>query len=127
MVPSSFRIAALALGAVAIGGIAAQANGGSSAGLDCGINSQTQGGMIAIEAVVNSPVALSGEYRLSLNSHGNGGSSNINQGGAFTAAAGTPLALGKVMVNAGSEIDIDFTITHGGKEFDCSAPLTTHT
>lgn len=126
MVLTSFRIAALAVGALALAGAAAQANGNAS-DLDCGIHTQTERGMLTVEGVVTSPVAMEGEYRFSLKSSGGGGSSNINQGGQFSIAAGTSASLGQVMVNAGSAVDVEFTVSSGGKEFDCSDPLVTHT
>ncbi|MBJ3783916.1 curli-like amyloid fiber formation chaperone CsgH [Devosia sediminis] len=125
MVQSSFRLAALALGALALAGVA-HANSGSS-GLACGVSKTSQQGLLAIEGVVQSPVAIQGEYRFALKSLGNGGSSNVSQGGGFSAAANTPISVGQIMVGAGSNVDIDFTITSGGKQYDCSAPLTTRT
>lgn len=126
MVLSSFRIAALTLGALALAGVAAQANGGQP-GFACGISTQTQSGMLAVAGVIQSPTAIEGEYRFSLKSLGGGGASNISQGGQFTAAPNAQVSLGQILVNAGSNIDVDFTITSGGKQFDCSAPLTTRT
>ena len=124
MVRSSFRLAALAVGALALAGVNAQAN---SPTLDCGVSTQSERGLLAIEGVVLSPVALTGDYRFSLRSQGNGGSSNVSQGGQFSVAAGAPVALGKILVNSGATVDVDFTITSGGKQYDCSTPLTTRT
>ncbi|WP_338719772.1 curli-like amyloid fiber formation chaperone CsgH [Devosia sp. XK-2] len=126
MVHSTFRIGILALGALALAGAAAHATS-NDGGLSCGVTTQTERGMMAIEGVVQSPTALTGEYRFALKSQGNGGSTNINQGGQFSVAPGAPVSLGKVMVNAGSAIDVDFTISADGKRLDCSAPLATLT
>jgi len=129
MVHSTLRIGILALGALALAGAAAHATGGDSGenGLACGIATQTDRGMMSVEGIVQSPTALTGEYRFALKSQGSGGTSNISQGGRFSVAPGAPVSLGKVMVNAGSSIDADFTISADGKQFDCSTPLTTLT
>ncbi|MCP8883516.1 hypothetical protein NIM87_08400 [Devosia sp. XJ19-1] len=128
MVYSSFRIGIIALGALAIAGVAAQAGSNGTAGvLDCGISTKTERGMMSVEGVLTSPVAMSGDYRFSLRSQSTGGSSNISQGGQFTVAPGTAVSLGKVLVNAGSSIDVDFTIASDGQQFNCSGPLTAHT
>ena len=124
MVHSSFRIAVLALGVLALAGFAVQASG-NAPGLDCGISMQSERGLLAIEGILTSPVAMTGEYRISLKSHGNGGSSNINQGGQFAVAGGSAVSLGKVLVNSGAAMDVEFTIVSGGTRFDCSMPLTT--
>jgi len=114
-------VALLALGTV---GVAANANGLAQTNeLACGVNTQTDRGMLIVEGIVQSPTALSGEYRFALKSISGGGSTNISQGGQFSAAAGTAVSLGRVMVNAGSSIDVDFTVSAGGKRLDCSSPL----
>lgn len=128
MVYSSFRIGIIAIGALAIAGVAAQAGSNDPAKvLDCGITTQTERGMMSVEGIVQSPVAMSGDYRFSLKSQSSGGSSNISQGGQFSVAPGTAVSLGKVLVNAGSSIDVDFTIASNGQQFNCSEPLVTHT
>ncbi len=113
----------LALGGAAI---AANASGDNLAGgLACGVSTATEGRMLVIEGVLQSPQAISGDYRFALKSSGNGGSSNISQGGQFSATPGTPVTLGKVMLNSGSHIDVDFTITSAGQKYDCSQQLAT--
>lgn len=119
MLHSTLRIGLVALAALAAAG--AVANASSSDGdLACGVSTITERGMLSIEGVLQSPVALTGEYRFALKSSGAGGSSNVSQGGQFSAAPGTAVTLGKVMVNAGSSIDVDFTVTTGGRQLDCS-------
>ena len=104
-------------------GFAANANaaGGDFA---CGVMTKTQGGMLAIEGTLVSPTALNGEYRFALKSAGGGGSTNISQGGQFSAAPNAEISLGQVMVNAGSNVSVDFTVTANGKTFDCSQTAT---
>lgn len=110
---------ALGLGLAVIAASAGLANS-SDSDLRCGVAKTSQNGMLALEGTILSPTALTGEYRFDVQSSGNGGSSNISQGGAFTAAAGESTTLGKVMINANSNYAIDFNITAGGKKVDCS-------
>lgn len=124
MLHSTFRLGLVAL--LALGGAAVAANANSDAGsskIVCGVSTATDRGMMAIEGILQSPDALHGEYRFALRSSGSGGSTNINQGGQFSASPGMPVSLGKVTVNAGSAIDVDFTVTAGGRKFDCSSQL----
>ncbi|MBE7732097.1 curli-like amyloid fiber formation chaperone CsgH [Devosia faecipullorum] len=124
MLRSPIRLGLVAL--LALGGAAVAANANGNAGssdITCGITTATDRGMMAIEGVLQSPDALHGEYRFALRSSGAGGSTNINQGGQFSASPGMLVSLGKVMVNAGSVIEADFTITTGGKKFDCSSQI----
>ena len=116
------NIPAIALGIslAAIAGTAGLANSGGNSALQCGIAKSSQNGMLALEGTILSPTALNGEYRFAIQSSGNGGSSNISQGGGFTAAAGETTTLGKVMINAGSHYDVVFDVTADGKKLDCS-------
>lgn len=120
---STVKTGLIALAAL---GVAAAANADglngatTSNGLACGISKTGSGNMMNIEAVVQSPTDLDGDYRLSLRTSGGGGSSNVSQGGPFAAKAGTPASLGKVTINSGSTLDADFTITIDGKTYDCS-------
>ena len=117
------QTALAAVAAVTAVGFAANANaaGGDFA---CGVVSKTQNGMMAIEGTLVSPTSLVGEYRFALKSSGNGGSTNISQGGQFSAAPNAEVSLGQVMVNAGSNVSVDFTITANGKTYDCSQLAT---
>ena len=120
-------IALAALGIAAVGANADSSAAPRNAGLSCGVTTVTERGMLTIEGVVESQKALVGEYRFAIRSQGAGGSSNISQGGEFSAAPGAPVPLGHVMVNAGRGVTIDFVVKTGGQQFDCSAPVTTRT
>ena len=91
----------------------------SSDATRCGIATSSERGMLALEGTILSPVALNGEYRFAIRSSGGGGSSNISQGGYFSANANEATPLGKVLINAGSSYTIDFEVTAGGKKIDC--------
>lgn len=121
MIHSTIRLGLVAL--AALGVAAAATAGGTSDGFTCGVNTVADRGLVAIEGIVQSPTQLSGDYRFALRSSGSGGSTNISQGGAFVAEAATPLSLGKVTINAGSNIVVDFTVTTNGKKLDCSGVL----
>jgi len=122
---TSFRLGLVAF--VALGGAAiANANNGQAGAIACGVSTVADRGIMSVEGVVQSPTALTGEYHFSLKSSGNGGS-NISQGGAFAIEAGAATTLGKVMVNAGSTLNVDFQVTAAGKNYDCSQSLTART
>jgi len=112
-----------AVAAVTAVGLAANANA-ASGDFACGVVSKTQNGMMAIEGTLVSPTTLVGEYHFALKSSGNGGSTNISQGGQFSAAPNAEVSLGQVMVNAGSNVSVDFTISTNGKRYDCSQLAT---
>ena len=114
----------VAIAALGIAGVAANAESPQATDLACGVSTQTEHGMLVVEGVFQSATALNGDYRFALKSQGAGGSTNISQGGQFSAAAGTAVSLGRVMINAGSDVDVDFTVSAGGKTLNCSAPVT---
>jgi len=115
-------IALLALGGASVA--ASTTNGADNGGLACGVSTQNAHNMLTLEGVVQSPEAISGEYRFALKSSGAGGSSNISQGGQFSAQAGESVSLGKMTINAGANTNIDFSITTGGQKYDCSQQVT---
>ena len=115
------NIPTLSIGLV-IAALAASAGfaNSSTGAVQCGVSKSSENGMLALQGTILSPTAMSGEYRFAIQSSGNGGSSNISQGGGFTAAAGETTTLGKVMINAGSHYDLVFDVTADGKKLDCS-------
>lgn len=117
---SSAIVLGLALAAAAATG--GMANSSASA-VQCGIAASSERGMLALEGTVLSPVALSGEYRFTIRSSSSGGSSNISQGGYFTANANEATPLGKVLINAGSSYDVVFDVTADGKTLDCDQDI----
>jgi len=127
MLHSTAQLGLIALLVLGGAGMAANAYGAAADGLACGVSTSNANGMLSVEGVLQSPEALTGDYRFALKSQGAGGSSNINQGGQFSATPGMPVSLGKVSVNAGANIEVDFTITTGGKKYDCSQQFATQT
>ena len=97
------------------------ANTNASAGdFACGVSTTTKGNMMTVEGQLLSPTDLAGDYRFALKS----GGTNVSQGGQFSAAAKSQVSLGQVMINAGSNVSVDFTVTTGGKTYDCSQNVT---
>lgn len=116
----SRRSSALALGLV-VAALAASAGLANSTGAtQCGITTSAERGMLALEGTILSPVALDGEYRFAIQSSSNGGSSNISQGGYFTAKANEATPLGKVLINAGATYSVVFDVSAGGHKIDCN-------
>ncbi|SEP98764.1 hypothetical protein SAMN05428969_1423 [Devosia sp. YR412] len=122
-IPSSSAIA-LGLVIAAIAATSGLANSGGSDTIQCGIAESHQNGMQALEGTLTSPVAVSGEYRFAIQSASNGGSSNISQGGFFSANANEITTLGKVMLNSGAKNTVVFDVTVDGKKIDCNQALT---
>ena len=119
----SRRSSAIALGLVVATLAASAGLANSTDTTQCGIATSSQNGMLALEGTILSPVALSGEYRFAIQSSGGGGSSNISQGGYFTANANEATPLGKVLINAGSNYNVVFDVTAGGKKIACDQDI----
>ncbi|KQX39849.1 hypothetical protein ASD04_04135 [Devosia sp. Root436] len=119
----SRRSSAIAIGLVVATLAASAGLANSTSTAQCGLATSSERGMLALEGTIISPVAISGEYRLAIRSSGNGGSSNISQGGYFTANANEATPLGKVLINAGSSYSIDFDVTAGGATIDCDQDI----
>ena len=114
-------IAALGLIAAALAASSGMANASSNGGT-CGVVTSMQNGMLLIQGAVLSPVALDGSYQFSVQSSG-GGSSNVSQGGQFSAPANQQTALGQVMINAGSNYKVGLDVTANGQKLDCGQEL----
>jgi hypothetical protein len=86
----------------------------------CEIRVASNGGMLAIQGVVNGGIALSGSYQMRVSGQGPGGSTNLNQGGQFNAGAGEAVTLGQVMVdNSGGTYDVVLSIDSAEGKVDC--------
>jgi hypothetical protein len=121
-VPALATIAALSLGLAIAGAMGAnQATAASTGDTRCQIQASANNSMTTIEGVINSPTALSGSYQFEVVASGPGGSSNINQGGAFQAPAGSPVTIGKVMLgNPGATYDVKLVISSNDGAFNCA-------
>lgn len=74
---------------------------GATQTLGCEIVQETRARGVVLTGVVQAPQPLRGNYRFVVTSQGGGGSSNVTQGGQFTAPANVATRLGSVMVNSG--------------------------
>lgn len=89
--------------------------------LRCEIVANPSGGMVALEGVIHTDMPISGSYRFRVVSSGGGGSSNIQQGGNFSAAPGEAATLGTVMIgNSGGTYRATLEIVANGKTIACT-------
>ncbi len=89
--------------------------------LRCEIVANPSGGMVALEGVLHTDTAISGSYSFRVVSSGGGGSSNIRQGGQFSAGPNAPATLGTVMLgNAGGHYKATLEVVANGKTIACT-------
>lgn len=88
--------------------------------INCEIRSTENRGMITLQSLIHSESAISGQYRFKVQSAGGSGSSNISQGSNFTARAGEPVEIGRMMLSAGSVYDASLEVTVSGVTFTCA-------
>ncbi|WP_156458259.1 curli-like amyloid fiber formation chaperone CsgH [Devosia epidermidihirudinis] len=108
------------LGVGLIGGNLAYANA-STGPTQCSIQTTLNGNVQSLQGIILSDVNANGTYQFSVRSSGPSGSSNINQGGNFTARAAEPVIVGQVQLNASAKTTVSFTVTLGNKTIDCAA------
>ena len=103
-----------------LGATASGYAGSLSQSTTCEIKAASNGGMLALQGVVHAGMALSGSYQMRVSGQGPGGSSNLNQGGQFNAAAGEAVTLGQVIVdNSGGTYDVMLSIDSAVGKVDC--------
>jgi hypothetical protein len=89
--------------------------------LRCEIQTSTAKGMVALEGVLHTDIAIAGSYRFRVISSGGGGSSNIQQGGEFEAGPDEPATLGTVMLgNSGGTYRAILEVMADGKLVACA-------
>ncbi|UVK46628.1 hypothetical protein BPNPMPFG_002315 [Mesorhizobium sp. AR07] len=115
-------MAALALVLIPAGALAAMATADQSiAPVRCEIRAAPEGGMVSLEALAHADRNVSGTYSFHVESAGRTGGTNIEQGGAFSAAPGKPAKLGAVTLDAkGTVFDARLKITVDGKSIGCA-------
>lgn len=124
--PSGRRFIPLALGlgvmVVAAGqasdyGAAAKSESGP---IRCEIQVTQNGGLVQLEGIVSASEDVTGSYRLQVRKSGDGGSSNVSQGGDFNAGPGAPAKLGTV--NLGGDdgsFSAKLKVTWDGGSVEC--------
>lgn len=86
----------------------------------CTIQAVTQNGGVVLQGVVLSPAALSGSYQFEVKAKGPSGSSDISQGGMFSAKANDATPLGQVQLSSpGATYNVKLIIDANGKSYDC--------
>ena len=112
--------------AAALGLMGCMANAGEAGDNDnplrCEIAATSSGQTIALEGLVEADNAVSGSYLFRVVGSGRGGSSNIQQGGAFAAGPGGAATLGRIMLgaSAGAVYDATLTVETNGDTIECS-------
>ena len=115
-------MAILALVLVPAGALATMATADQSLGpVRCEIRATPDGGMVSLEALAHTDRNVSGTYSFHVESAGRTGGTNIEQGGAFSAAPGKPATLGTVTLDAkGTVFDAKLEVTVDGKSIGCA-------
>ncbi|WP_274426600.1 curli-like amyloid fiber formation chaperone CsgH [Chelativorans sp. YIM 93263] len=124
MLRKTRHIAPAAAGiALAVSATALMAGSGSahSDTARCEVLVTSAGGSTTLEGVVHAERPMSGSYTFRVESSGASGSSNIKQGGDFSASPGHPAKLGRVMLGgSGSVFDATLEIETPGGRLECT-------
>ncbi|UVK41990.1 hypothetical protein BPNPMPFG_003615 [Mesorhizobium sp. AR07] len=115
-------MAALALVLIPAGALAAMATADHSVEpVRCEIRATPESGMVSLEALAHANRNLSGTYSFHVESTGRSGGTNIEQGGAFSAAPGKPATLSAVTLDAKAAVyDAKLEVTVDGKSVGCT-------
>jgi hypothetical protein len=115
-------MAALALVLIPAGALATMATADQSVEpVRCEIRATPEGGMVSLEALAHADRNVSGTYSFHVESAGRTGGTNIEQGGAFSAAPGKPATLGTVTLDAkGTVFNAKLEVTVDGKSIGCA-------
>ena len=114
----SALLAAVFAAGLGAAGAAMASGGGEDGPLSCEIRKGSALGMTALEAVVHADEAVSGSYTFTVKGSG-GGSTDIRQGGAFSAGPGAPATLGKVTVGGSAAYDASLRVEADGISVEC--------
>lgn len=112
----------IAAGLLAAGAAAGVAGSASAAGdgVRCEIAVEKRSGGVTLEGFVDAASSISGSYELLVTKSGGGGSSNIRQGGEFSAKSGARTSLGTVMLAGdGGSYTAKLKIKWDGKSAEC--------
>lgn len=87
----------------------------------CEIQATNSAGMMTLESVFRSEAAAHGTYRFKVVKSGNGGSSNIQQGGSFSVEPHETVTLGRVSLGgSGAIYDVSLSVDVDGEEYNCT-------
>ncbi len=118
---------ALVAGMVAGGaGFSASKHSRVDSPIQCSIEASESRGMTIMEGLLQTDSKVRGSYSFRVVSHGRSGSSQIQQGGEFTASPDDPVKLGKVMIGGSpKDYDVSLKVTIGDKTYRCSEFIET--
>ncbi|MFZ2103393.1 MAG: curli-like amyloid fiber formation chaperone CsgH [Oricola sp.] len=114
--------AAILLMGLAAAGCSAGASETVAAGdaVSCAIDVTARSGAIGLGAIVQASRPVTGSYRFNVTGSGGGGSTNISQGGGFSAGPGDDARLGTLMLgNHGASYDVRLDVNVGGHDYHC--------
>lgn len=119
-------LAAICLAACGVAGAATIQSGAPLARapepLRCALVIRESGGMVAVEARLAAERAAEGSYSLRIIQRSAGGSSQVVQGGDFTARAGQRLTLGEAsFAGRARDLAAALIVESGGRTIDCPA------
>jgi hypothetical protein len=104
-------------------GFASRTSSAASEGVRCEIAVEEQAGRVMLEGFVDTASRISGSYELLVSKTGGGGSSDISQGGEFSADAGARTALGTVVLDGDGSYTAKLKIRWNGKTATCRESL----
>lgn len=115
------RLAVLAIPVLLGLGIAGANAGGSDTDgpIHCSIQAKADRGMVAFRGALVADTDLSGSYSFRIESSGHGGSTDIRQGGSFSAEAGEEIHLGQAALSDGGQYVVKFEVTANGQTYEC--------
>lgn len=116
-------------GFVALAAIGTAAYAQSAVGLaqmtepvPCEVVATETGNGMNLEAIYNAQGPASGTYSFSVKTIGSTGSTNVKQGGAFSAHQAGPVSLGRVSVGDAPSYDISLEVEVNGRTLQCLGP-----
>ena len=116
------KVLGLAMGLGVFGTIAAGAASveAASDSIRCEILVKSRSRGVSLEGIVHANVAIEGSYQLVITKSGGGGSSDINQGGEFSAAPGKATSLSTVMLSGnGGSYTAKLKVNWNGNSTEC--------
>ena len=89
----------------------------------CVIDATLKNGSFALEAQFVAETGADGTYEFKVKSAGGAGSTNIRQGGAFSAGNGDTVTLGKMTLGGSAVYDVSLEVRSAGETFTCEDRL----
>jgi hypothetical protein len=89
--------------------------------ITCSVLGESQGRGIRFRGRIVSPEGAAGTYLIVIRKSGPSGTSNVSQGGAFTAAAGAETLVGSATLSLepGADYGVTMQVDADGRSFTC--------